>query len=143
MIELYALAADIGGIVCGTENYSEYHLGYFTLHGDAASDIEPIHGLLKTELKKVALYLGLPLGVVDQVPSAELWAGQTDEAELGFSYAVADAIIRTRADSRWMDSLEISHQDLTIVVNRIKATAFKRREKPVFNLPNRVDFSPE
>ena len=44
MIELYALASEIGGIVCGTENLSEYYLGYFTLHGDSASDIEPIHG---------------------------------------------------------------------------------------------------
>lgn len=142
MTELYALAAEVGGVVCGTENLTEYHLGYFTLHGDAASDIEPIHGLFKTEVWNMARYFSLPEDIVSQAPSAELWANQTDEGELGFSYSVADAVIKTHASFSWLTQLEISQEEAEKVIRRIEGTDFKRRSKPVWNFPGRNDFIP-
>ncbi|MBI2626473.1 MAG: NAD(+) synthase [Candidatus Nealsonbacteria bacterium] len=89
MIIQYALARQSNGLVVGTENLSEYYLGYFTSHGDQACDISPIAGLWKTQAIKMAEYLGLPT----PEPSAGLWDGQTDEKELGFSYEEADPIL--------------------------------------------------
>lgn len=137
MAELYDIASKFRGIVSGTENLTEYFLGYFTLHGDAASDIEPIHGLLKTEVQMLAKYLGVPEPIIAQPPSAELWAGQTDEGELGFSYAVADSVLKTEENPAKLAKLGISREEHLKVVDRINSTLFKRREKPVWNMPGR------
>jgi nicotinamidase/pyrazinamidase len=90
MIAIYDLAQELDGLVVGTENRSEYHLGYFTRFGDAASDIEPIWDLYKTEVRTAARALGQPESVITKHPTAGLWGGQTDEDELGFSYRDAD-----------------------------------------------------
>ncbi len=90
MIVIYDLAQDIDGLVIGTENRSEFFLGYFTRFGDAASDIEPISDLYKTEVRGAAGVLGLPESVITKHPTAGLWGGQTDEDELGFRYRDAD-----------------------------------------------------
>jgi NAD+ synthetase len=90
MIVLYDIAAEMDGLVCGTENRSEFLLGYFTRFGDAASDIEPIHDLYKTEVRSAARVLGQPEVLLAKHPTAGLWGGQTDEDELGFTYADAD-----------------------------------------------------
>ena len=74
----------------GTENRTENLLGYFTRFGDAASDIEPISDLYKTEVRSAARLLGLPEAVLTKHPTAGLWGGQTDEDELGFTYHDAD-----------------------------------------------------
>ena len=93
MIAIYDLAQELGGLVLGTENRSEYHLGYFTRFGDAASDIEPIWDLYKTEVRAAARVLGQPESVITKHPTAGLWGGQTDEDELGFSYHDADLVM--------------------------------------------------
>ncbi len=93
MIILYDLAKKHQALVCGTENKTEYLLGYFTRFGDEASDIEPIRHLYKTQVKQLAKYLNLPPEVVSAIPTAGLWPGQTDEDEFGFSYEVADQIL--------------------------------------------------
>jgi NAD+ synthase len=90
MILIYDLAQEADGLVLGTENRSEYFLGYFTRFGDAASDIEPISDLYKTEVRHAAAILGLPEAVITKHPTAGLWGGQTDEQELGFTYRDAD-----------------------------------------------------
>jgi NAD+ synthase len=93
MITLFDYAATNKCLVLGTENKSEHYLGYFTLFGDNASCIEPIRELLKTEVYDLARYLGIPKEIINKAPSADLWEGQTDEGELGFTYAAADRVI--------------------------------------------------
>lgn len=93
MIHLFDLAKKYDGLVCGTENRSEYYLGYFTRFGDAASDLEPIAHLYKTEIRELATFLGIPKKIVTKAPSAGLWDGQTDEEEFGFSYEEADPVL--------------------------------------------------
>ncbi len=93
MIILFDLAKKHNALVCGTENKSEHYLGYFTRFGDAASDIEPIQHLYKTQVYQLAKYLGVPQKVITAKPSAGLWSGQTDEGEFGFSYQEADQVL--------------------------------------------------
>jgi len=100
MILLYDLAREVDGLVCGTENKSEKYLGYFTRFGDEASDIEPIQHLYKTQIFQLARELQMPAQFLEKAPSAGLWQNQTDEAELGFSYAVADLVLEVIVDRR-------------------------------------------
>src|SRR6185369_6674237 len=87
MAALYFVANSLNYLVAGTGNRSELTIGYFTKHGDGGVDILPIAGLLKSEVLAMARELGVPAEIVDKAPSAGLWQGQTDEAEMGFSYA--------------------------------------------------------
>jgi NAD+ synthetase len=98
MIVVYDLAQALHALVCGTENRTENLLGYFTRFGDAASDIEPITDLYKTEVRAAARVLGLPESVITKHPTAGLWGGQTDEDELGFTYADADRVLLAAFD---------------------------------------------
>ena len=100
MILLYDLAKKQQALVLGTENKTEHLLGYFTRFGDEASDIEPIHHLYKTQVKQLASYLGVPEKIIDKVPTAGLWQGQTDEGEFGFSYEEADQILHLFIDQK-------------------------------------------
>lgn len=94
MITVFDIAKKMGALVCGTENKSEHYLGYFTRFGDAASDVEPIAGLYKTEVWEMAKLMGLPEIFYTKAPSAGLWNGQTDEDEMGFSYKDADRVLK-------------------------------------------------
>lgn len=93
MIYVYDQAKKLNALVVGTENKTEYHLGYFTRFGDEASDIEPIQHLYKTQIYMLARELSLPDEIISQTPTAGLWTGQTDETQLGFSYEEADQIL--------------------------------------------------
>ncbi len=93
MIVLFDLAKKYQALVCGTENKSEYYLGYFTRFGDEASDLEPLRSLYKTQVKVLASHLGVPQPIINQPPTAGLWPGQTDEGQFGFSYETADQIL--------------------------------------------------
>ena len=93
MIILFDLAKKHNALVCGTENKSEHLLGYFTRFGDAASDIEPIQHLYKTQVYQLAKYLNVPPEIINAKPSAGLWTDQTDEGEFGFSYQEADPVL--------------------------------------------------
>lgn len=95
MIMVYDAAKELDALVCGTENKSEKYLAYFTRFGDEASDVEPIQHLYKTQVRQLATALNLPEQFVTKPPSAGLWAGQTDEDELGFSYQQADLVIES------------------------------------------------
>jgi NAD+ synthetase len=90
MVTIYDLAQEMHALVVGTENRSENLLGYFTRFGDAASDVEPITDLYKTEVRLAARMLGQPEALINKHPTAGLWGGQTDEDELGFTYRDAD-----------------------------------------------------
>ena len=88
------------GIVIGTSNKTELLLGYGTQFGDMAAGINPIGDLYKTQVREVALHVGIPAEIVRKPPTAELWEGQTDEDELGFTYAEADLILYHMVDRR-------------------------------------------
>ncbi len=100
MIILFDQAKKLDALVCGTENKSEKYLGYFTRFGDEASDIEPIQGFYKTQIRELAEHLQLPEVFLKKSPSAGLWKDQTDETELGFSYQTADAVFEHLIDEK-------------------------------------------
>jgi NAD+ synthase len=87
MSALYFLANSLNYLVVGTGNRSELTVGYFTKQGDGAVDLLPLGRLLKSEVRALARELDVPAAIIDKAPSAGLWAGQTDEEEMGFSYA--------------------------------------------------------
>jgi NAD+ synthase len=93
MIMVYDQAKLHDALVVGTENRSEHLLGYFTRFGDEASDLEPIKHLFKTQVIELAKHLQIPKEIIEKPPTADLWQGQTDEKELGFSYFEADPIL--------------------------------------------------
>ena len=86
MASLYFLANSLNYLVAGTGNRCELTIGYFTKHGDGAVDVLPIGHLLKSRVRALARDLGIPQSIVDKAPSAGLWAGQSDEEEMGFRY---------------------------------------------------------
>jgi NAD+ synthase len=90
MTTLYALAQSRGYLVAGTGNRSELMVGYFTKYGDGGVDLEPLGNLYKWQVRELARALGVPQPVIERAPSAGLWAGQTDEEEMGISYEVLD-----------------------------------------------------
>lgn len=100
MMILYDHAKKRKALVVGTENKSEYLLGYFTRFGDEASDIEPLRSLYKTQIYELAKYLGVSEAILTKKPTAGLWEGQTDEGELGFTYKDADEILSMSFDEK-------------------------------------------
>lgn len=117
------------GLVAGTSNKSEIMLGYFTVFGDAASSIAPVGDLYKTEVKELAKILGVPSNIISQKPSPGLWAGQTDEGELGFSYEEADKILYLMEEKKYNVKHLINEgfsKDLIYKIKRqIDSNAFK------------------
>src|SRR4029077_3389799 len=87
MTTLYFVANTLNYMVVGTGNRSELSIGYFTKYGDGGVDLLPIGGLLKSDVREAARALGIPDPIIEKAPSAGLWLGQTDEAEMGFTYA--------------------------------------------------------
>jgi NAD+ synthase len=99
MITLYYLANRLDYLVVGSGNRSEISVGYFTKYGDGGVDILPLGNLVKSQVRELAIHLGIPKEIVDKPPSAGLWAGQTDEEEMGISYEELDRYLTTgRAD---------------------------------------------
>ena len=94
MTTLYFVANRLNYLVAGTGNRSELALGYFTKHGDGGVDLLPLGHLLKSEVRALARELGVPASIIDKPPSAGLWLGQTDEGEMGFTYADLEAYLR-------------------------------------------------
>lgn len=90
---LYNYANSFDALVSGTGNKTEFYLGYFTKHGDAAADFSPIVGLLKKEVIELAKLLSLPKEFLEKPPSAELWENQEDEKELGLKYELIDELL--------------------------------------------------
>lgn len=99
MIVLFDRSAREGALVVGTGNKTELLLGYSTLHGDAAYAINPIGNLYKSQVWELARHLGIPERIIGKAPSADLWAGQTDEAELGVTYRQADELLYHLVDA--------------------------------------------
>lgn len=129
MIYVFDQAKKRNALVMGTENRSEHLLGYFTRFGDAASDIEPIHHLYKTQVYELATHIGVPQNIIDKPPSADLWPEQTDEGEFGFTYQEADRILSLLVDDRKKadDIIAAGYERTTVsnITRRIEWNAFK------------------
>ncbi|WP_435176653.1 NAD+ synthase [Halorussus sp. AFM4] len=94
----YLVANHEGAIVLGTGNRSEALVGYFTKYGDGAVDCHPIGNLYKQQVRQLAAHVGVPDELVEKTPTAGLWAGQTDEEELGIGYDTLDAVLALHVD---------------------------------------------
>ena len=101
MTVLYDQSVAWGGLVMGTSNKTELLLGYSTIYGDSGVALQPLGDLFKTQLRQLAAALDLPTSVQTKAPSADLWVGQTDEGELGFSYADVDQVLFLLVDERY------------------------------------------
>ena len=95
MTTLYYFANKLNYLVVGTGNKSELMIGYFTKYGDGGADILPVGNLLKSQIRELAEYLGIPKKIINKPPSAGLWEGQTDEKEIGISYEQLDKYLKT------------------------------------------------
>lgn len=139
-VRLRYFANRLEGLVLGTENKTEHYLGYFTIGGDEESDLEILANYLKCEVRQLASALRVPVAVIDKAPSADLWAGQTDEGELGFSYQDADHVLHvSQCGTDWSAGAQaacnVAAETAERVLRRVRATAFKRASKPVFPRP--------
>ena len=118
MIVLYDLSAREKALVIGTSNKTEILVGYGTQHGDLASAINPVGDLYKSQIWQLAEALGVPKSVIEKAPSADLWEGQTDETEMGVTYAKLDALLYEMIDER--------HSDEELVTLGFEGTLIKK-----------------
>jgi NAD+ synthase len=148
MIVLYDRSAATRALVIGTSNKTELLLGYGTLFGDMASAVNPIGDLYKTQVRQLAQHLGVPQAIIDKAPSADLWAGQTDEDEMGLTYTDADRLLVLLIDERFTpDEAIAAGFDATLVERvwrMVRVNHFKRRGPVIAKLSSRtigVDFN--
>lgn len=130
MAVLYDYSAQHNALVLGTSNKSELMLGYGTIYGDLAYAINPLSELYKTEIFELATHLDIPSQIIQKPPSADLWEGQSDEQELGFSYAQIDPLLHDISENS-LDELSLEKkydQSLVqMVLSRTKRNAFKHK----------------
>lgn len=142
MIILYDRSELFRGLVIGTSNKTEILLGYSTMWGDMASAVNPLGDLYKTQLRQLARALGIPAVIVDKPPSADLWVGQTDEGELGFTYEEVDKLLFLLVDQRYsaQECVEEGFDKpfVDAVLTRIRRSQFKRMLPPICKLSNRT-----
>jgi NAD+ synthase len=142
MIILYDQSAAFNGLVVGTGNKTELLLGYSTLYGDSACALNPIGDLYKTQVRQLARALGVPEAIVDKAPSADLWVGQTDEDELGFTYEMVDKLLYLLIDQRYSpeDCVEAGFKESFVrnVVERVRRNHYKRILPPIAKVSNRT-----
>jgi NAD+ synthase len=139
MTILYDQSAACNGLVVGTSNRTEIVLGYGTLYGDTVSALNPLGALYKTQIFELARHVGVPDEIVEKPPSADLWAGQTDEEELGFSYEKVDRLLYHMIDQDASDSdLELLGFEAGFI-QKVQALiirfAFKRRPPLIAEIP--------
>ena len=126
------------GLVLGTSNKTELLLGYGTRYGDMACDLNPVGDLYKTQLRELAVLLGVPDVVVRKPPTADLWVGQTDEGELGFTYAQADLVLYHLVDRRLRPADLIAAGFDATLVNGIRERVRRSHYKRVMPLIAKV-----
>jgi NAD+ synthase len=130
MAVLYDISSDTNAVVVGTSNRSEILLGYGTIYGDTACAFNPIGNIYKSSLYEFALYLGVTKDIITKKPSADLWSGQTDEQELGYSYKKIDQVLKKLVDNK-TDSSQLVAQGFDkklvhMVQTRIVNNSFKQ-----------------
>lgn len=123
MTTLYYYAQNNNYLVLGPSNKSEFVVGYFTKHGDSGVDLLPIASFVKSEIRQLARYLNIPEIVIEKPPTAGLWANQTDEDEMGFSYDILDKYIKTGEGPK----------DIVEKIDRMnEISEHKRKYPPIF-----------
>ena len=129
MSVLYDVSAKHHAIVVGTSNKSEILLGYGTLYGDTACAINPIGQMYKSDAFEFAKFLGVPDSIINKKPSADLWEGQSDEEELGYSYKNMDDVLKQLVDNNisreTLIASGVSEELIDMLSHRIKSNAFK------------------
>ncbi len=138
MIVLYDRSAEFKGLVIGTGNKTEIYLGYTTLFGDSACALNPIGDLYKTQVRQLARAMGVPEVILAKPPSADLWPGQTDEGELGFTYARVDQLLTLLVDGGCTPDACVEagfdRAFVQAVVDRMHRNEFKRLPAPIGRL---------
>lgn len=139
---LFDYSAKENALVLGTSNKTEILLGYSTQFGDSASAINPIGDLYKTQIWDLSRYMGVPAPLIEKKPSADLWEGQTDESELGFSYLLADEILYKMVDERKTSDEIIGegYQKDTVekIERKIKFSQYKRKLPVIAKISGRT-----
>jgi NAD+ synthase len=141
MVTLYDQSVAWGGLVMGTSNKTEFLLGYSTIYGDSGVALQPIADLYKYQVQQLARHLGVPTPVIEKAPSADLWDGQTDEGELGFTYNDVDQVLFMLVDERY--TLEevveegFARPFVEQVWRRVKANHYKRTMPNIAKLSRR------
>jgi len=142
MTTLFDISAREGALVLGTSNKSELMLGYGTLYGDLSSAINPIGDLYKSEVFELAEYLGVTKSIIKKRPSADLWDGQSDEEDLGYTYKQLDEALKIYVEDR-LSKEEMIEQGideimLEMIIKRIFANQFKRKMPVIAKLTSRT-----
>jgi NAD+ synthase len=142
MTVLYDQSAAQQALVLGTSNKTELLLGYGTIFGDMASAVNPIGDLYKTQVRALSAHLGVPKAIIDKNPTADLWVGQTDEAELGFTYAEVDRLLIRMVDQRAKpEDLVAAGFDpafVTRIARMIQMSHYKRRLPIIAKISHRT-----
>lgn len=142
MIVLYDQSEVFKALPIGTSNKTEILLGYSTQWGDAASAINPIGDLYKTQARQLSRAMNIPAPIIDKPPSADLWEGQTDEGELGFTYEEVDKLLYLLVDQRYspQECVDAGFDEkfVDVVVRRIRRNQFKRMQPPIAKISNRT-----
>jgi NAD+ synthase len=142
MIILYDQSEAFKGLVIGTSNKTEILLGYSTMYGDSASAMNPIGDLYKTQVRQLSRAMNIPAPILDKAPSADLWVGQTDEGELGFTYDEVDKLLYLLVDQRYSadEAVEagFNKKFVDAVCTRIRRNQFKRMLPPIAKVSNRT-----
>ena len=142
MIILYDHSVEFDSLPLGTSNKTELLLGYSTLHGDMASAVNPIGDLYKTQVRQLSRHLEIPKPILKKPPSADLWPGQSDEGELGFSYEDVDHVLYLLVDERYrpeeLIAAGIDKEFVDYVMRVVQSTQYKRRPPIIAKLSQRT-----
>lgn len=142
MSTLFDISARENALVLGTSNKSELMLGYGTLYGDLSSAINPIGDLYKSEVFELAEYLNVSKCIISKPPSADLWDGQSDEDDLGYTYAQLDKAMKLYVEDRLTrDEIVQTGVDanmLDMIIKRIFRNHFKRKMPVIAKLTSRT-----
>jgi len=141
MVTLYDQSVAFGGLVMGTSNKTEFLLGYSTIYGDSGVALHPLADLYKAQVRQLSKAMGVPQPILDKAPSADLWEGQTDEGELGYTYNNVDQVLYLLVDERYtVDEVVEEGFERTFVEkvwSRVKINHYKRTMPNIAKLSRR------
>jgi NAD+ synthase len=139
---LYDFSAKEKALILGTSNKTELLIGYGTIHGDMACAINPLGDLYKTQIRDLAVHLGLPQKILKKRPTAGLWPGQTDEEEIGLTYAEIDQVLFLLVDERKAKEDVIAagfaKESVEKILTLVKNSEFKRKMPPIAKISSRT-----